>query len=378
MANVLELQAIRKQYGGGNAPIVEVLHGIDFSLQEGEFVALTGPSGSGKTTLLRILAGFETPDAGRIVMQGRTLFDEDNFIPAHQRGIGFVPQEGALFPHLNVADNIAWGLDGTRHEKRARVEALMEMVSLDRKLATHWPHEISGGQQQRVALARALAQRPSLMLLDEPFSALDTGLRAMTRKATADLLAEAGVASILVTHDQNEALSFATQVAVMRSGRFTQVGTPFEVYTQPVDEETALFLGDALILPARLSPGRASCVLGDLAMNHIVPIASKYEALLLDKVYKMSQIPGLNASADIELIKKIQYHTAEIQRLTAGMVDARKVANRIEDQREKAIAYHDTVAACFDEIRRHIDKLEEIVDDQMWPLPKYRELLFLR
>mgnify|MGYP000475375965 CR=1 FL=1 len=119
-------------------------------------------------------------------------------------------------------------------------------------------------------------------------------------------------------------------------------------------------------------------VLGDLAMNHIVPIASKYEALLLDKVYKMSQIPGLNASADIELIKKIQYHTAEIQRLTAGMVDARKVANRIEDQREKAIAYHDTVEVYFEEIRRHIDKLEEIVDDQMWPLPKYRELLFLR
>mgnify|MGYP002994407430 CR=1 FL=1 len=119
-------------------------------------------------------------------------------------------------------------------------------------------------------------------------------------------------------------------------------------------------------------------VLGDLAMNHIVPIASKYEALLLDKVYKMSQIPGLNASADIALIKKIQYHTAEIQRLTAGMVDARKVANRIEDQREKAIAYHDTVAACFDEIRRHIDKLEEIIDDQMWTLPKYRELLFIK
>ena len=119
-------------------------------------------------------------------------------------------------------------------------------------------------------------------------------------------------------------------------------------------------------------------VLGDLAMNHIVPIASKYEALLLDKVYKMSQIPGLNASADIELIKKIQYHTAEIQKLTADMIAARKVANKIEDQREKAIAYHDTVAVCFDEIRRHIDKLEEIVDDQMWPLPKYRELLFLR
>lgn len=155
-------------------------------------------------------------------MQGSTLFDEGVFIPAHQRGIGFVPQEGALFPHLNVADNIAWGLDCSRQEKRRRVAALMEMVSLDGQLATHWPHEISGGQQQRVALARALAQRPSLMLLDEPFSALDTGLRATTRKATADLLAQAGVAAILVTHDQNEALSFASQVAVMRQGRFTR------------------------------------------------------------------------------------------------------------------------------------------------------------
>ena len=190
-----------------------------------------------------------------------------------------MPQEGALFPHLNVADNIAWGLDGTRHEKRQRVEALMEMVSLDRQLATHWPHEISGGQQQRVALARALAQRPSLMLLDEPFSALDTGLRAMTRKATADLLAEAGVASILVTHDQNEALSFATQVAVMRSGRFTQVGTPYEVYTRPVDEETALFLGDALILPAQLTAGYALCALGEVPTDN--PLATGQGRVML-------------------------------------------------------------------------------------------------
>ncbi len=147
----------------------------------------------------------------------------------------------------------------------------MEMVALDAGLASHWPHEISGGQQQRVALARALAQQPALMLLDEPFSALDTGLRASTRKATADLLAETGIASILVTHDQNEALSFATQVAVMRQGRFAQVGTPLTVYSQPVDEETALFLGDALILPARLSPGRASCALGDLATDALHP-----------------------------------------------------------------------------------------------------------
>lgn len=260
---MLELTAISKSFSD-----VQVLDSLNLSVAPGSRTAIVGPSGSGKTTLLRILAGFETPDTGRIVMQGRTLFDENNFVPAHLRRIGFVPQEGALFPHLNVADNIAWGLDGTRHEKRQRVEALMEMVSLDRQLATHWPHEISGGQQQRVALARALAQRPSLMLLDEPFSALDTGLRAMTRKATADLLAEAGVASILVTHDQNEALSFATQIAVMRSGRFTQVGTPYDVYTRPVDEETALFLGDALILPAELSAGYAVCALGEVPTDN--------------------------------------------------------------------------------------------------------------
>ena len=239
---MLELTSISKSFSG-----VQVLDSLNLSVAPGSRTAIVGPSGSGKTTLLRILAGFETPDAGRIVMQGRTLFDENSFVPAHLRGIGFVPQEGALFPHLSVADNIAWGLDGTRHEKRQRVEALMEMVSLDRQLATHWPHEISGGQQQRVALARALA---------------------MTRKATADLLAEAGVASILVTHDQNEALSFATQVAVMRSGRFTQVGTPYDVYTQPVDEETALFLGDAVILPAQLTAGHAVCALGEIPTNN--------------------------------------------------------------------------------------------------------------
>ena len=249
---MLELTSISKSFAD-----VQVLDNLFLSVAPGSRTAIVGPSGSGKTTLLRILAGFETPDAGRIVMQGRTLFDEGIFIPAHQRGIGFVPQEGALFPHLNVADNIAWGLDCSRQEKRRRVAALMEMVSLDGQLATHWPHEISGGQQQRVALARALAQRPSLMLLDEPFSALDTGLRATTRKATADLLAQAGVAAILVTHDQNEALSFASQVAVMRQGRFTQVGTPFEVYSRPADEATALFLGDALVLPAELKGGRA-------------------------------------------------------------------------------------------------------------------------
>lgn len=259
---MLELSSISKSFAG-----TRVLENLNLTVAAGSRTAIVGPSGSGKTTLLRILAGFETPDSGRIVMQGRTLFAQGIFIPAHLRGVGYVPQEGALFPHLNVADNIAWGLDGSRQEKYQQVAALMERVSLDRQLANHWPHEISGGQQQRVALARALAQRPALMLLDEPFSALDTGLRAATRKATADLLAQAGVASILVTHDQNEALSFASQVAVMRQGRFAQVGTPYEVYSRPVDEETALFLGDALVLPAELRGGRARCAIGEISTD---------------------------------------------------------------------------------------------------------------
>ena len=259
---MLELSSISKSFAG-----TRVLENLNLTVAAGSRTASVGPSGSGKTTLLRILAGFETPDSGRIVMQGRTLFAQGTFIPAHLRGVGYVPQEGALFPHLNVADNIAWGLDGSRQEKYQQVAALMERVSLDRQLANHWPHEISGGQQQRVALARALAQRPALMLLDEPFSALDTGLRAATRKATADLLAQAGVASILVTHDQNEALSFASQVAVMRQGRFAQVGTPYEVYSRPVDEETALFLGDALVLPAELRGGRARCAIGEISTD---------------------------------------------------------------------------------------------------------------
>lgn len=259
---MLELSSISKSFAG-----TRVLENLNLTVAAGSRTAIVGPSGSGKTTLLRILAGFETPDSGRIVMQGRTLFAQGTFIPAHLRGVGYVPQEGALFPHLNVADNIAWGLDGSRQEKYQQVAALMERVSLDRQLANHWPHEISGGQQQRVALARALAQRPALMLLDEPFSALDTGLRAATRKATADLLAQAGVASILVTHDQNEALSFASQVAVMRQGRFAQVGTPYEVYSRPVDEETALFLGDTLVLPAELRGGRARCAIGEISID---------------------------------------------------------------------------------------------------------------
>ncbi|MGK0736676.1 ABC transporter ATP-binding protein [Yokenella regensburgei] len=284
---MIELTNISKKFGQ-----TSVLENLNLTVMPSSRTVIVGPSGSGKTTLLRILAGFESPDSGQIILNGRTLFDEHTFIPAHQRGIGFVPQEGGLFPHMKVGDNIAYGLKGTKQENQRRVAELMDLVSLRHELAGHWPHEISGGQQQRVALARALAQEPALMLLDEPFSALDTGLRAATRKATADLLDEAGVASILVTHDQQEALSFASQIAVIREGRFAQVGSPIEVYSQPVDEATALFLGDALIFRAQVSGGVANCELGTLLVDNPAALGEKRIMLRPEQVVITPCKPG--------------------------------------------------------------------------------------
>ncbi|AHG22505.1 amino acid ABC transporter substrate-binding protein [Chania multitudinisentens RB-25] len=260
--STLELHNISKAYNG-----VDVLGGVALRVDEGSRTAIVGPSGSGKTTLLRIIAGFEVPDRGQVVLQGKPLAGDGVWVPAHQRGIGFVPQDGALFPHFSVAGNIGFGLKGSKREKQHHIDKLMDMVALDRRLAKLWPHELSGGQQQRVALARALSQQPQLMLLDEPFSALDTGLRAATRKAVAELLAEARVASILVTHDQAEALSFADQVAVMRNGHLAQVGQPQELYLRPVDEPTAAFLGETLVLSAYLDQGWADCILGRIAVD---------------------------------------------------------------------------------------------------------------
>lgn len=262
MTDYLQLQAIHKRYG--NTP---VLHGIDLQVASGSRTAIVGPSGSGKTTLLRIIAGFEAPTQGRLSLGGSVLADSKQFVPAHLRGIGFVPQEGALFPHLNVADNIGFGLPRKAADRQARIDELMDMVALDHALLNARPHEISGGQQQRVALARALAQRPKLILLDEPFSALDTGLRVATRKAVADLLARAGITTILVTHDQAEALSFADTIAVMRTGRLVQVGAAKAVYQCPVDAETATFLGDAILLSAQLENGIAHCALGNIPVG---------------------------------------------------------------------------------------------------------------
>ncbi|MEO8849387.1 MAG: ABC transporter ATP-binding protein, partial [Casimicrobiaceae bacterium] len=209
--SALELRGVGKRYGA-----IQGAKDVDLSVAKGSRTAIVGPSGSGKSTLLRLIAGFDSPDTGTVTLDGKLLSDGPRMVPAHQRVVGFVPQEGALFPHLSVESNIAFGITGGAAARALRVLELMDLVALDRTLLRRWPHELSGGQQQRVALARALAHRPTLMLLDEPFSALDTGLRAATRKAVAQLLSAAGITTILVTHDQAEALSFADQLAVMR------------------------------------------------------------------------------------------------------------------------------------------------------------------
>ena len=258
----LELRSVRKSFG-----TLAALDGIDLSVAAGSRTAIVGPSGCGKTTLLRIIAGFEAPDSGRVALGGRVLSEGSNAVPAHHRGIGFVVQDGALFPHLSVEANVGFGLDRNEPRRAARIAELMDMVELDAALLPRKPDELSGGQQQRVALARALARKPQLMLLDEPFSALDTGLRDATRKSVARLLSAAGITTILVTHDQPEALSFADQVAVMRAGRLPQVGAPRALYLRPRDRSIAEFLGEAVVMPAVLADGWAACALGRIPVD---------------------------------------------------------------------------------------------------------------
>jgi iron(III) transport system ATP-binding protein len=263
----LQIDAVTKNFGSQ-----AVLKGVNLAVAKGGTTAIVGPSGSGKTTLLRLIAGFEHPGTGTISLNGSPVAGDGVWVPAHKRHVGYVAQDGALFPHLTVGQNIAFGLnasklDGGRRAVNARVNELLEMVSLDTAMAKRRPHQLSGGQQQRVALARALAREPELMLLDEPFSALDAGLRVATRRAVAKVLNEAGVTTILVTHDQAEALSFADQVAVMRGGKLAQIGNPFVVYTRPADRATAEFLGDAVILDAWMEGSLATCSLGGIPVR---------------------------------------------------------------------------------------------------------------
>jgi iron(III) transport system ATP-binding protein len=258
----LRLEGVSKSFGDG-----DVLRDVSLDVPRGSRLALVGASGSGKTTLLRLVAGFIDPDSGTISLGERQLAGDGRSVATHRRGIGYVAQDGALFPHLSVARNVAFGLP--RGPGRAsRVRELLELASLHPDLADRMPHELSGGQQQRVALVRALAQNPAVILLDEPFSALDTGLRSATRDAVVDVLERSGVTAVLVTHDQQEALSFGHQVGVLSGGRLVQSGDPMAVYDAPVDASVALFLGDALVIPAHSDADGVTCGFGRLTVRH--------------------------------------------------------------------------------------------------------------
>jgi iron(III) transport system ATP-binding protein len=284
---LLKVEAASKRFGE-----VVALDGVNLDVKEGSRTAVVGPSGSGKSTLLRIIAGFETADSGNVVLDGEELCGNGKTVPTHKRPVGVVAQDGALFPHLSVSDNIGFGLNG---EGRARIAELIEMVELDPSVAQRRPHQLSGGQQQRVALARALARKPKLMLLDEPFSALDSGLREHMRRAVSRVLDQSGMTAILVTHDQGEALSFADQIAVMRQGKLMQVGTPQDLYFRPIDRETALFIGDAVVVEADIDSGNAECVLGRIAVDR--NDAGRARIMLRPEQFRLSGMRESSASA---------------------------------------------------------------------------------
>ena len=242
----VELSDVAKAFGS-----TEAIRGVTASVARSELFTVLGPSGCGKTTLLRLIAGFEHPDAGEVSVAGRMVAGETAWVAPEERRIGMVFQDYALFPHLSVERNVAFGLArrerGGRRATATRARSALELVGLQHK-ANCLPHELSGGERQRVALARALAPEPELVLLDEPFSSLDATLRADLRREVELILRDAEATAILVTHDQEEALSLGDRLAVMRAGRVVQVGRPEDVYAHPADRWAAGFLGEVNVV----------------------------------------------------------------------------------------------------------------------------------
>ncbi len=261
-----------------------VLSGVDLEIEPASFVAVLGPSGCGKTTLLLSIAGLLPVTAGTISVGGKQLSSSGSTVPPEKRGVGWMPQEASLFPHLSVANNIGFGLRERRKSaaREARVTELMRLVGLE-GYGDRAPSQLSGGQAQRVSLARALAPKPDVLLLDEPFAALDTQLRGSLRREVSDLLSAQRTTCILVTHDQEEALTLADRVAVMRDGRIVHSGTPSEVYDRPSSRWAASFVGDAVELEGRWHAGRVRCALGSVEADAVgfEPVEGELVVLVL-------------------------------------------------------------------------------------------------
>jgi iron(III) transport system ATP-binding protein len=266
---------------------VRAVDGVDLDVRRGQLLALLGPSGCGKTTMLRLIAGFERPDAGTIEIEGRIVAGDGVWVPPERRRVGMVFQDYALFPHLTVERNVAYGLhDRSPQEAARRVASVLELVGLT-GLERRYSYQLSGGQQQRVALARALAPRPAVILLDEPFSNLDAALRAQVRTDVKRILAYTATTAVFVTHDQEEAFAIADEVAVMRDGRIVQLAHPEELYRTPADRDVAGFVGDADFLPGRSLGSQVETELGRLRLAH--PCHGPVEVVVRPEVVRLTK-----------------------------------------------------------------------------------------
>jgi len=345
----LRIEGVTKDFGGFKA-----VNNVTLDIAKGEIFALLGSSGCGKSTLLRMLAGFETPTSGQIILDGRDLAD----LPPYQRPINMMFQSYALFPHLTVWDNIAFGLrrEGLPKDKvAARVEAMLKLVQLER-FARRKPHQLSGGQQQRVALARSLAKQPLLLLLDEPLGALDKKLREQTQIELVNIIESVGVTCVMVTHDQEEAMTMASRIAIMSEGRFLQVGPPAEIYETPATRFVADFIGNVNLMdgtlavdePAHVEIECADCrhwvghgITGSQGMAVTV-------ALRPEKIHISRQAPTDTAFNAVQgTVKEMSYFgsfTVYHLQLPSGALLKVSQANT-QRHREDAVTWGDTVWA---------------------------------
>ena len=261
---MLEVKNVSLGYGAHT-----VVQNVSMRLAQGEIGCLLGPSGCGKTTLLRAIAGFEPVRAGEIALQGQTVASVGHSVPPQSRDIGMVFQDHALFPHLTVGDNVGFGLHrASKAQRSARVQEMLALVGLE-GMGARWPHELSGGQQQRVALARALAPQPTLLLMDEPFSSLDTSMRESIAREVRAILKQAKATALMVTHDQNEAFAMADNVGVMARGQLMQWGNAVQVYCTPATQEVAQFVGEGCLIAAQATAGgQWQTALGLLSAGH--------------------------------------------------------------------------------------------------------------
>ncbi|MCA0921026.1 ABC transporter ATP-binding protein [Pseudooceanicola nanhaiensis] len=284
----LEIRNLIRRFDGR-----AVVDDVSLSVMPGQVTCLLGPSGCGKSTTLRMIAGVEMQDEGSIWVDGKLICDTHFRIPPERRSIGLMFQDFALFPHLSVADNVAFGLSGSRDEKRARVEEMLKRVDLHRFLDA-WPHNLSGGEQQRVALARALAPRPRIMLMDEPFSGLDNRLRDDIRDETLAVLKEEDAAVLLVTHEPEEAMRMADEIALMRNGKVVQRGSPYHIYNAPADRQAVAFFSDINV------------------------IRGKVQGALTDTPFGQFLAPGVADGQEVEIVIRPQHLKIDFDRNGQG------------------------------------------------------------